>query len=109
MPDQHPLELFTMRVYNLLMLIGVSEAQAEAELRAMNEVQIGKSQDRKVLGTMNEIALTLQLVADAAPDGPLNVSTGELQIAKGIFSYIKYIPPSEIARALLNEGLRSEH
>ena len=98
---QHPLSLFTMRVYNLLMLLGVPPAQAEAELKQMESVEIRKSQSRKVLGSMNDIALALQLMAEGAASGVLKVSEGELQIAKRIFSYTKYISPAELVRAIL--------
>ncbi len=98
---QHPLSMFTMRVYNLLMLLGVPLARAEVELKQMQSVEIRKSQSRKVLGSMNDIALALQLMAEDASSGALKVSEGELQIAKRIFTYTKYISPAELVRAIL--------
>ncbi len=99
--DEHPLSMFTMRVYNLLRLIGVPAARADAELKEMLNVEIRKTQSRKVLGSMNEIALSLQLMAEAAPVGPLNVSEGEMLVAESIFAYTKHVPPAELVRALL--------
>jgi hypothetical protein len=96
--------MFTMRVFNLLRLIGVPAARADAELKEMANVAIRKTQSRKVLGSMNEIALALQLKAEDAPVGPLNVSEGEMLIAEDIFAYTKYVPPAELARALLCSG-----
>jgi virulence-associated protein VagC len=93
--------MFTMRVFNLLRLIGVPAARAEAELKEMDNVEIRKSENRRVLGSMNEIALTLQLMAEDASAGPLKVSEGEMQIAKSIFTFTKYVPPAELARAIL--------
>ena len=98
---QHPLSIFTMRVYNLLRLIGVPSERADAEMREMESVEIRKSQSRRVLGSMNEIALTLQLMAEDAPTGALKVSQGEMQIAETIFSFTKYLPPAELVRAIL--------
>lgn len=98
---QHPLSMFTLRVYNLLRLIGVSEARADAEMREMESVEIRKTLSRRVLGSMNEIAWTLQLMAEDAQSGALTASEGELQIAKMIFTYTKYVPPAELVRELL--------
>ena len=98
---QHPLEMFTVRVYNLLMLLGVPPARAEAELKQMESVEIPKSQSCKVLGSMNDIALALQLMAEDAPSGVLKVSEGELQIATRTFTYTKYISPAELVGAIL--------
>lgn len=99
--DQHPLTMLTLRTFDLLRRLGVSEAAADAELNQMAEVTIHRAQSRKVLGTMNEIAATLQYLADTSPPGPLKVSQGEILIAQTIFSYTKYIPPQELVRALL--------
>ncbi len=101
---QHPLSMFTLRVYNLLRLIGVSEERAEAEMREMESVEIGKTQSRRVLGSMNEIALTLQIMAEDARSGSLKASEGELQIAKSIFSYTKYVSPAELVREFLRSN-----
>jgi len=98
---QHPLSMFTLRVYNLLRLIGVSERRAEAEMTEMESVEIGKTQSRRVLGSMNEIALTLQIMAEDAPSGALKASEGELQIARSLFSYTEYMYPEELVRELL--------
>ena len=98
----HPLEMLPSRVYNLFGLIGVQLAHAESEVEEMAEVEIGKSTNRRVLGSMNEIALSLQLMAENAPSGPLNASKGELVIADSIFSYTKNITPRELVMALLS-------
>jgi hypothetical protein len=98
---QHPLSMFTLRVYNLLRLIGVSPARADAEMREMESVEIGKTQSRRVLGSMNEIAMMMQFMAEDARSGSLKASEGELQIARTIFSYTKYVPPAELVREIL--------
>ncbi len=98
---QHPLSMFTMRVFNLLRLLGVPEARAAVELKEMDNVEIRKSQNRRVLGSMNEIGLTLQLMAEDASAGPLKASEGEMQIAKSIFTFTKYVHPAELVRAIL--------
>lgn len=99
--QHHPLAMFTMRVYNLLKLIGVPTARAEAELKEMKSVEIRKSQNRRVLGSMNEIALNLQLLAEDDRSGPMMASKGEMQIAQSIFTFTKYVPPAELALAIL--------
>lgn len=105
---QHSLTLLTMRVYNLLRLIGVPAAQADSELRQMAECRIGKSRNRRILGSMNEIAATIQYLAEDAPPGELKVSKGELLIAKSIFGYTKYLEPAELTRAILCAGPQCE-
>jgi hypothetical protein len=98
---QHPLSMFPLRVYNLLRLIGVSEERADAELREMQNLEIRKTQNPRVLGSMNEIALTLQLMSEDAQSGSLTASSGELRIAESIFSYTKYLCPAELVREIL--------
>lgn len=50
---------------------------------------------------MNEIALTLQIMAEDVPAGALKASEGELQIARSLFSYTEYAYPEELVRELL--------
>lgn len=105
---EHPLAMFTMRVYNLLKLLGISTKAAEAELERMDEVQIAKTVDRRVLGTMNEIAQTLQFLAEDTP-GQLNASEGELFIADSIYTFTKYKRPKHLVSALLEQHSEQQH
>lgn len=51
---EHALSMFKMRVYNLLSLIGVPSERADVEMKEMDNVEIRKSQNRRVLGSMND-------------------------------------------------------
>jgi hypothetical protein len=70
-------------------------------MREMESVEIGKTQSRRVLGSMNEIAMMMQFMAEDARSGSLKASEGELQIARTIFSYTKHVPPAELVREIL--------
>lgn len=65
--------------------------------------------NKRVLGTMNEIGYTIQLIAEKEPSHELNVSVAELNLAKTIFSYTKYKPPIELVRAIFSAKSSKEN
>ena len=99
------LQLFVRRVANLLALIGVPDASIERELEHFQTVQIGKTQHRAVLGSMNDIAFHVQ---DALEEGtrsrPVSLSSLECRLAEIPFQALKYRFPREIAVDLIACG-----
>jgi hypothetical protein len=99
---------FVARVYNLLMLIGVGEEIAARETAEMQQVEFAKTASRSVLGSMNEISLHYQLIAERdTVNGPLRLSEVELQLSRTLHKPLDYVYPVEIARRLLAEHYKT--
>jgi hypothetical protein len=95
---------FAARVYNLLMLIGVAEEIALRETAELRQVEFAKTTSRSVLGSMNEISLHYQLIAERdAVHEPLRLSEVELQLSRALHKPLAYVYPVEIVRKLLAE------
>lgn len=95
---------FAARVYNLLVLIDVGEEIASSETAEMREMEFARTASRSILGSMNEISLHYQLIAERdGVNGPLNLSEVELQLSEALHKPLNYVRPAEIARRLLAE------
>jgi hypothetical protein len=95
---------FAARVYNLLVLIDVAEEIALREIAGLKQVEFAKTTNRSVLGSLNEISLHYQLIAERdAAGGALRLSEVELQLSRTLHKPLDYVYPAEVARRLLAE------
>jgi hypothetical protein len=95
---------FSARVYNLLMLTGVAEEIASRETAELGQVEFAKTTSRSVLGSLNEISIHYQLIAERdTASGPLKLSEAELQLSRALHKPLDYVYPVEIANRLLAE------
>jgi Domain of unknown function (DUF6933) len=94
--------LFRLRVANLLGLIGINPIEIINELCHYDQVQFGKTASRRILGSMNDITLQYQIMAeDAESKKDLSLSKAELNLSQLPCKPIGYRFPSEIAKELL--------
>jgi hypothetical protein len=95
---------FAARVYNLLMLVDVAEEIASRETAELRQVEFAKTTNRSVLGSLNEISLHYQLIAERNTAGEhLKLSEVELQLSRALHKPLEYVYPVEMARRLLAE------
>ena len=95
---------FAARVYNLLVLIDVAEEIAVHESAELKQVEFAKTASRSILGSLNEISLHYQLIAERdAASGPLRLSEVELQLSRTMHKPLDYVYPARVARRLLAE------
>lgn len=95
---------FAARVYNLLVLINVAEEIASHEIAELKQMEFAKTTSRSVLGSLNEISLHYQLIAERdAADGALRLSEVELQLSQTLHKPLDYVYPAKVAKRLLTE------
>lgn len=96
---------FAARVYNLLVMIDVTAEIALRESAELRPVEFAKTTSKSVLGSLNEISLHYQLIAERHPasNPPLKLSEVELQLSQILHKPLDYIYPAEVARKLLTE------
>lgn len=100
---------FAARVYNLLMLIDVAEEIALREIAELRQVEFAKTTSRSVLGSLNEISLHHQLVAEHdAVGGALRLSEVELQLSQTLHKPLDYVYPPQVTRRLLAEHYNTQ-
>jgi hypothetical protein len=89
---------FTQRVYQQLLMIGVSELSVKKELLSFSKIQLTKTNSRRILGTMNEMALMFRLYlhdVDYLDEARLAVIESKLnQVIYGPISYQKPVDVS---------------
>jgi hypothetical protein len=94
--------LFRLRVANLLGMIGINSKEIENEISHYDQIQFGKTESRRVLGSMNDIAWQYQTLAEEAENkSDLSLSKAELILSRMPCKPIGYRFPSEIAKDLL--------
>lgn len=95
---------FPARVYNLLRMIGVPTDIALRECAELETVLLARTESRSLLGSLNEIALHYQLVAERdSGRRTLSLSAVEKQLSRFLHSPLNYVRPGDIAIALLAE------
>ena len=78
MKVQAVFQLFVARVANILAMLTIPEHLIDGELSHFQELKIGKTCSRVVLGSMNDIAFQLQGALEGAdPANPLSLSDFE--------------------------------
>ena len=97
------LELFRIRVANLLGMIGLPQYVIDRETSHFDQVQFAKTASRSVLGSMNDFAWHYQSLAEEAKSkADLSLSYAELRLSEMPCGPLDYQSPAEVARELLN-------
>lgn len=95
---------FPARVYNLLRMIGVSTDVALRECAELETVVLARTESRSVLGSLNEIALFYQVVAEGdSGRETLSLSAVERQLSRFLHGPLDYVHPADIATQILTE------
>jgi len=95
------LPVFQQRLPALLRRLDLSEAWVDAQARAVEEVFIARTSDRKVLGSMNEIAYHVWLVAaEERSFETLDLDGLELELSKSLSGMLRYRTPAQVTLEL---------
>ncbi|HDS28932.1 MAG TPA: hypothetical protein ENN96_00440 [Candidatus Acetothermia bacterium] len=95
---------FPARVYNLLRMIGVPPRITLQESAELETVMLARTESRSVLGSLNEVALQYQLIAEHdAGHRALSLSAAERTLSHWLHSPLDYVPPADIAAGILAE------
>jgi hypothetical protein len=95
---------FEERVYKLLRMIGVPGDVARQELAEMPPMEFARTASRSVVGSLNEIGLHYQLIAEqAAESGKPNLSAIERYLSRLLHGPLDYVYPVEIATRILSD------
>ena len=96
------LELFRLRVANLLGMIGLPQHIIDRETSHFDQVQFGKTASRSVLGSMNDFAWNYQYLAEEARSkADLSLSNAEFNMDQMPCGPLDYQFPADVARMLL--------
>lgn len=99
------MHVFVARVGNILSMIGVPNERIERELEHFHEIRVAKTNSKRILGVMNDLALHCQLAAErATPEEKLSLSDLELSLAEMPQSTLEYRRPMQVALALLQSS-----
>ena len=97
------LQLFRLRVANLLGMIALHWKLINREMGHYKQVQFGKTASRSVLGSMNDLAWNYQIYAEEAMSKvDLSLSKAEFNLSQVPYKSIDFQFPAEVARELLN-------
>ena len=92
---------FRARVQNLLASLGVSIESIRSEISHYQQVQFAKTASRSVLGSMNDIALNYQFMAEGGDEsGYFGLSDAEYELSN-MPSIARNIFPADAAKELL--------
>ena len=105
--DADALTEFGRRVIALLQRLEVPEAAVEREIFQLQQVRIGKTRSRRVLGSMNEAVVQLRARLCEHPHGPATLEQAEDSLAEYLYSMLEYEYPADVARKLLGSPPRS--
>jgi hypothetical protein len=95
--------LFSIRVANLLGMIGVHPKDISNEINHFDQVQYGKTASRSVLGSLNDFAWHYQIIAEEAKSkSDLSLSKAELKLSQIPCKPLDYRFPCEVAKELLS-------
>ena len=110
--DADVLTEFRRRVIALLRRLEVPGAAVEQETFQLRQVRIGKTRNRRVLGSMNEAVVQLRAILCEYPHGLATLEQAEDALAEYLYSMLEYEHPADVARELLGApsgaGLESE-
>jgi hypothetical protein len=96
------LELFRLRVANLLGMIGLPQHIIDRERSHFDQIQFGKTASRSVLGSLNDFAWQYQSLAEEARSkADLSLSNAEFNMSQVPCGPLDYQFPAEVARMLL--------
>ena len=94
--------LFVLRVVNVFGLIGIPVDIARGEIKKFFPIQYAKTDNRSILGTMNDYAYQLQMWAElSSEENPLSLSDVEYELSQNPCGAMNYRSPIEVTRELL--------
>ncbi len=100
-PEDDLLASFRRRAVALLRRQGVLSEPLEREAFHLQVIHVGKTRDRRVLGSMNDAAWQLQAQQEQDPFWPHNLEQAEDLLAENVYSMLGYRQPGPVARDLL--------
>src|SRR4051812_25712848 len=93
---------FVARVGNILSMIGLSNDRIEQEIAHFVEARVGKTQSKRLIGVMNDLALRFQEEVDRASSrSPVSLSEFEFRMANMPQATLEFRTASEVALMLL--------
>jgi len=97
------------KVYNLLRMISVPTEIALQECAELETVMLARTESRSVLGSLNEIALHYQMIAERdAGRRELSLSAVGQQLARFLHRPLGYVHPADSARRTLEEWWKKD-
>jgi hypothetical protein len=104
---QRLLPVFRERTLALLQKIGLPKGCIEKEAREMADLQLARTKSRSVLGSMNDMALSIQLLAERqASAEEVDWDAAEMRFAEWMHGPLEYRYPKEVAAELCQEAGR---
>jgi hypothetical protein len=97
--DADVLTEFKQRVIGLLRRLEIPKEAVERETFHLQQIRIGKTKNRRVLGSMNDAALQVEARLFREPRESLEQA--ENALAENLYTMLKYEPPTDVARELL--------
>ncbi len=97
-PDRLPLA-----IREVLSSIGLKREKIESEINEMNQILLAKTQDRSVIGTMNDYRRHLQFMENSGRFNPNNLLAVSLQITATPSLVMPGVWPQEVALQLFGE------
>jgi Domain of unknown function (DUF6933) len=89
------------RVVALMRRLEIPEAAIEREAFELQQIRVGKTNNRRVLGSMNDAVLLLEARLFDDPGKVDTLERVEDALAENLYSMLDYEHPSDVARALL--------
>ncbi|MFL6244742.1 MAG: DUF6933 domain-containing protein [Thermoanaerobaculia bacterium] len=101
------LNIFVLRVANILSMIGVPNDRIELELLHFLEARAGKTTSKRLLGVMNDHAWRCQQAIDeATPDAKVSLSELEFSLANMPEATLAFRTAAEVTLQLLQSDAR---
>ena len=101
-PDADVLTEFRRRAMALLHRLEIPAPAVEKESFHIRQIRIGKTQNRRVLGSMNDAAVQIEARLFVNPRGPVaTLEHLEDVLAGNLYSMLDYEPPADVARELM--------
>ena len=89
------------RVIALLRRLEIPREAIERETFHFQQVRIGKTRSRRVLGSMNDAAFMAEAILSDSSRGPATLERVEDRLAENLYTMLNYTPPTDVARELL--------
>jgi len=99
--DADVLAEFKQRVIALLRRLEIPKEAVERETFHLQQVRIGKTKNRRVLGSMNDATVMTEAILFDSPRGSATLEEVEDRLAENLYSMLKYEPPTDVARELV--------
>ncbi|HET6228825.1 MAG TPA: hypothetical protein VFE05_02035 [Longimicrobiaceae bacterium] len=99
------LPLFRERLPRFLARLDVPGDWTRRQMETLDDVVVAKTANRRVLGSMNDLAYLAQGYVDAAPSFPaLDLDFVEMRTSEAPMSFLDYESPARLVATLAREG-----